>query len=374
MSNMRRTKRLVALAAGMSLVLVAAACGDDDDDDAGGTATTGAAPGTTGAPGDHRCTRDHRCTGDHRCTRVHGTRRHGRHAAVRRNGHDDHHRHQPRGGVGGRRRPSRGRTSSARGRRTSTRLASLDTTGWDKITTVEAGESDQQVVVSLNEVFAPYKLLFDGLIKKAAVADCNDISAEFSTELPISGRPYRIDSWSESQLILVPNENYWGDDAPVASEVVMVPVRGPGDRDRRVAVRRGGLHLPAVHRHVGRLVRGPGRHRARHRARLRLRGLLLPVQRGPVRRSGLPRGVRHVDRPRRRVPADLRADLRVRPASRAACSSAARSCRARSASTRSTDNTYDPQGAEALLDRRRLGEGRARASGPRTGRRRRSGG
>ena len=34
MSNMRRSKRLVALAAGLSLVVIAA-CGDDDDDELG---------------------------------------------------------------------------------------------------------------------------------------------------------------------------------------------------------------------------------------------------------------------------------------------------------------------------------------------------
>ena len=44
MSNMRRTKRLVALAAGLSLV--AAACGGDDDDDSDATD----APEATEAP------------------------------------------------------------------------------------------------------------------------------------------------------------------------------------------------------------------------------------------------------------------------------------------------------------------------------------
>ena len=47
MSNMRRTKRLVALAVG--LVLVAAACGGDDDDDAGQPPTPRQAPEATEA-------------------------------------------------------------------------------------------------------------------------------------------------------------------------------------------------------------------------------------------------------------------------------------------------------------------------------------
>jgi peptide/nickel transport system substrate-binding protein len=104
---------------------------------------------------------------------------------------------------------------------------SIVTGGPDKIISVEPGESDQQVVVGLSEVYAPYKQLFSGpvgsLIKKAAVADCNDISGDFGTELPISGRPYRIDAWSDSQLVLVPNENYWGDDGPLAEQIVMAP-------------------------------------------------------------------------------------------------------------------------------------------------------
>ena len=49
MSNMRRSKRLVALAAGLSLVAIAAACGDDDDDSSAATTAPSAteAPGTT---------------------------------------------------------------------------------------------------------------------------------------------------------------------------------------------------------------------------------------------------------------------------------------------------------------------------------------
>jgi peptide/nickel transport system substrate-binding protein len=232
-SNMRRTKRLVALAAGVSLVFVAAACGDDDDDE-GGAATEPTSAGTeapeptsagteapatttaeTGAPTESTGG----TTGD-----TGGTPPSGETAmtitidvnpeAVWEDGS-----------------PITWEDFECTWQANLNTPGSLDTTGWDKITSVAAGESDQQVVVSLNEVFAPYKLLFDGLIKKAAVADCNDISAEFSTELPISGRPYRIDSWNESQLILVANENYWGE-PPLASEIVMVPIE---DQETEIA-------------------------------------------------------------------------------------------------------------------------------------------
>jgi len=99
---------------------------------------------------------------------------------------------------------------------------SIGTTGYDKITAVAAGSSDKEVVASFSEQYAPYKNLFSGLIKKAAVKDCNDVSQDFATELPISGREWKIQSWSETQSILVPNDKYWGD-KPTVSQLIMVP-------------------------------------------------------------------------------------------------------------------------------------------------------
>ena len=37
---------------------------------------------------------------------------------------------------------------------------SLSTVGYDKITSIEQGDSDHQVVVKFSEVYAPYKNLF----------------------------------------------------------------------------------------------------------------------------------------------------------------------------------------------------------------------
>jgi peptide/nickel transport system substrate-binding protein len=113
---------------------------------------------------------------------------------------------------------------------------SIGTVGYDQITAVAAGSSDHQAVVDFKQVYAPYKGLFSAIIKKAAVADCNDISADFQTELPISGREWKIDQWSESQSILVPNEAYWGD-APVVSKFVMVP---QPDTDTELAALKAG--------------------------------------------------------------------------------------------------------------------------------------
>ena len=99
---------------------------------------------------------------------------------------------------------------------------SISTTGYDQIISVAAGSSDQQVVVEFSTVYAPYKLLFSGLIKAAAVEDCNDVSADFADLISISGREWIMESWSPEQLVYTPNPNYWGD-APATERIVMVP-------------------------------------------------------------------------------------------------------------------------------------------------------
>ncbi|MFZ4812366.1 MAG: ABC transporter substrate-binding protein [Ilumatobacteraceae bacterium] len=113
---------------------------------------------------------------------------------------------------------------------------SIGTVGYDKIIAVAAGASDQEVVVTLNEVYAPYRGLFSGIIKQAAVEDCNDISGDFGTEMAISGREWKLDSWSDTQSVLVPNENYWGD-KPTVDRFVMVP---KADSDTQIASLKAG--------------------------------------------------------------------------------------------------------------------------------------
>ena len=94
-----------------------------------------------------------------------------------------------------------------------------------------AGENDQQVIISFNRVYAPYKGIFDAIIKKAAVADCMDISTDFETELPISARPYMISSFGENELELTPNPNWWGD--PPKAERVLIT--GFADQETELA-------------------------------------------------------------------------------------------------------------------------------------------
>lgn len=109
---------------------------------------------------------------------------------------------------------------------------SLSTTGYDKITSIEQGTDDHQVVVKFSEVYAPYKTLFINLIKADAVKDCNDVSAEFADNIPFSGQPYKIDSWSLDQLVLSKNAKYYGTDAGKVDKIVMVP---KADSDTEIA-------------------------------------------------------------------------------------------------------------------------------------------
>lgn len=100
---------------------------------------------------------------------------------------------------------------------------SISTSGYDKITAVKAGDSDKQVVAEFSEVYAPYKGLFGGLVKKAAVANCEDISADFATDMKFSGTQWKMESWSTEQVVYVPNENYWGSKKAGYDKLVMVP-------------------------------------------------------------------------------------------------------------------------------------------------------
>jgi peptide/nickel transport system substrate-binding protein len=114
---------------------------------------------------------------------------------------------------------------------------SISTSGWDQIDSVEAGSSDKQVVVEFKSVYGPYKGLFGGLIKAASVENTSDISADFADFIGFSGRPWKMKSWSPSQVVYVPNDKYWGDDKAVTKELVMVPL---ADQDTEVAAIKAG--------------------------------------------------------------------------------------------------------------------------------------
>jgi peptide/nickel transport system substrate-binding protein len=101
---------------------------------------------------------------------------------------------------------------------------SIQSTGYDRMVSVEKGTSDKQVVVSFDQPYAPYKNMFgQGMFQKAAVANCQDISADFQDNLGPSGRPWKLDSFTKDQEVLVPNDTYWSE-KPQSKKVVFNPV------------------------------------------------------------------------------------------------------------------------------------------------------
>jgi len=101
---------------------------------------------------------------------------------------------------------------------------SLSTTGYDKITSVTEGSSPTEVVVEMSTVYAPWKTLFgNGLIKADAMADCNDVTADFEGGIKFSGREWILDSWTPEQIKWIPNPGYTGERVAQAGEVIIVP-------------------------------------------------------------------------------------------------------------------------------------------------------
>ena len=144
---------------------------------------------------------------------------------------------------------------------------SIETAGYELISSVEQGESERQVIFNYTRPYAPYRTLFDAIIKKAAVADCNDISTDFNTELPISAQPYIVSSFGENELEMMPNSNWWGE-APETARILITALRRLRDRAGGDQLGRSRRHLSAVrpgHRGCDRGSRG------RHQRRLRWR-------------------------------------------------------------------------------------------------------
>ena len=199
---------------------------------------------------------------------------------------------------------------------------SLSTVGYDKITSIEQGDSDKQVIVSFSEVYAPYKNLFGNIIKADAMADCNDVSADMADNIPFSAMPYKIESWSLDQLVLVKNDGYYGTDTAKVDKVVMVP---KADSDTEIASLVAGetdFIFPQAYAGITDALADPNIKydpRLRHQLRRPVlpAGRRLHTRREPfvcVQGRRLPSGVRQVDRPQLDPRQHLRPDLPGWPA------------------------------------------------------------
>ena len=196
MRTTKRSAQFVALAAG--LALVAAACGSDDD----------SSSDTAAAHRDNRRSRDrdHGGTGhDRRCDRNHcwWNRDDGR--RCRRCGDDDHLRHQPRRGLG-RRHADHGQGLPVLERRHLNTPGSLSTVGYDQITRSSRAPPTSRSSIKFRGVRAVQEPVHRPVIKADAVAELQRRLRRLADNIPFSAGPWKIESWSPDQIVLVPNE------------------------------------------------------------------------------------------------------------------------------------------------------------------------
>ncbi|MGI6230335.1 MAG: ABC transporter family substrate-binding protein [Tractidigestivibacter sp.] len=86
------------------------------------------------------------------------------------------------------------------------------TDGYDRITSVERGDNDFQVVITASSLVYPPEALFTQVIHPDA-ADPEVFNSGWNVEPHAEWGygPYTIDSVSETEVVYVPNENWWGD-------------------------------------------------------------------------------------------------------------------------------------------------------------------
>jgi peptide/nickel transport system substrate-binding protein len=109
---------------------------------------------------------------------------------------------------------------------------SVGPVGYDKITSIDTS-SPQTVKILFSEPYADWWDLFAGgntngyVLKKAAFPSANadkpDLKDEMTDMIPFSGGPWKMQSWSTSQEILVRNPKFWGHQ-PLLDQVTFVPL------------------------------------------------------------------------------------------------------------------------------------------------------
>jgi peptide/nickel transport system substrate-binding protein len=106
------------------------------------------------------------------------------------------------------------------------------TTGYDQIDHMECPD-DYTAVIVFKNVYADWQVLFGGAFDFVMQAsafpnadpDKPDLSEDMVNEIPFSGGPFILESWSKESLTLVRNENYWVEDRiPLLDEVTMIPI------------------------------------------------------------------------------------------------------------------------------------------------------
>jgi peptide/nickel transport system substrate-binding protein len=88
------------------------------------------------------------------------------------------------------------------------------TAGYDQIQSIDES-NEREAVVTFKAPFADWPDLFGGVtdyvLKKAAFAG-PDTAKDLTTAIPFSGGPFKLQSFSPTEAVLVRNEKYWSDE------------------------------------------------------------------------------------------------------------------------------------------------------------------
>jgi peptide/nickel transport system substrate-binding protein len=106
----------------------------------------------------------------------------------------------------------------------------LSTTGYDKITGIDTTDP-KKAVVTFSQVDADWGDVFGGnigyVLKKAAFKGV-DTKDDLLTGIPFSGGPWKLQSWSKDQSVLVRNDKFWDKSRmPLLDQVTIVPRADP---------------------------------------------------------------------------------------------------------------------------------------------------
>jgi peptide/nickel transport system substrate-binding protein len=231
----RRTKRIAALAVGLSLI--AAACGDDDDDD-GGDATTATeeatAPETTVADTTAEVTETAPETTVAETTATETETETATETATETEAaaaamsvtytlsdvavwNDGS--------------PITAADFECTWQAAVNTPESLTTVGYDQIVSVTEGATPQEVVIDFDPPFAAWKTLFSGappILKSSEHDDCTDVSADFTGAFTYGAMPYMMTEWTPEQIVFETNPGYTGQYVPKTDRIVIVPAEdGP---------------------------------------------------------------------------------------------------------------------------------------------------